>query len=70
MTRPEFMPALKKAAAIITDEGGITCHAAIVSRELNIPAVIGTKIASKVLKDGMMLVVKANHGHVRVLKKK
>lgn len=69
MTRPEFMPALKKAAAIITDEGGITCHAAIISRELNIPAVIGTKIATKVLKDGMMVIVKANHGYIKILKK-
>jgi len=68
MTRPEFMPALKKAAAIITDEGGITCHAAIVARELNIPAVIGTKFATKVLKDGMLVEVRANHGIVKILK--
>ena len=67
MTRPEFMPALKKAAAIITDEGGITCHAAIVARELNIPAIIGTKMATKILKDGMMVEVRANHGIVRIL---
>ncbi len=67
MTRPEYIQAIKKAAAIITDEGGITCHAAIVSRELNIPAVIGTKIATKVLKDGMKVEVKANHGLVRIL---
>gem|GEM_PF-2419410 len=70
MTRPEFMPALKKAAAIITDEGGITCHAAIISRELGIPAIIGTKIATKLLKDGMLVQVKANHGLVRILKNK
>lgn len=67
MTRPEYMPALKKAAAIVTDEGGITCHAAIVAREFKIPAVIGTKVATKVLKDGMMVQVRANHGVVRVL---
>jgi pyruvate,water dikinase len=67
MTRPEYIQAIKKAAAIITDEGGITCHAAIVSRELNIPAVIGTKIATKVLKDGMKVEVKANHGLIRIL---
>lgn len=69
MTRPEFMPALKKVAGIITDEGGITCHAAIISRELNIPAIIGTKIGTKVLKNGMIVAVKANHGYVKILKK-
>ncbi|NQV13724.1 MAG: hypothetical protein HQ530_05495 [Parcubacteria group bacterium] len=68
MTRPEFMPALKKAAAIVTDEGGITCHAAIVARELNIPTVIGTKKATKVFRDGMQIEVRANHGVVRELK--
>jgi phosphohistidine swiveling domain-containing protein len=68
MTRPEFMPAIRKAAAIITDEGGITCHAAIIARELNIPAIIGTKIATKTLKNGCLVEVKANHGIVRILK--
>lgn len=68
MTRPEFMPALKKAAGIVTDEGGITCHAAIVARELNIPTVIGTKRATKVFRDGMQIEVRANHGIVRELK--
>jgi len=68
MTRPEYMPAIKKAAAIITDEGGITCHAAIVARELGIPAIIGTKRATKVLKDGQLVEVRANHGQVRVIK--
>lgn len=67
MTRPEYMPAIKKAAAIITDEGGITCHAAIVAREMGIPAVIGTKVATKVLRDDMMVEVRANHGLVRIL---
>jgi len=65
MTTPEFVTALKRAAAIITDEGGITCHAAIVSRELNIPCIIGTKIATKVLKDGDKVEVDANKGIVR-----
>ena len=68
MTTPEFVTALKHAAAIITDEGGITCHAAIVSRELNIPCIIGTKIATKVLKDGDMVEVDANKGIVRKIK--
>ncbi len=70
MTRPEYLPAMKKAAAIVTDEGGVTCHAAIVSRELGIPCVIGTKIATRVLKDGWIVQVKANHGQVIVLERK
>lgn len=69
MTRPEYVPAIKKSAAIITDEGGITCHAAIVSRELGKPCVIGTKIATKVLKDGMEVEVRANHGLVKIISK-
>ncbi|MBC8500285.1 MAG: hypothetical protein ISS25_02625 [Nanoarchaeota archaeon] len=68
MTRPEFVPAMKKASAIVTDEGGITCHAAIVARELNKPCVIGTKIATKALKDGDLVEVKANHGIVKKIK--
>ncbi|MBI2136109.1 hypothetical protein HYU06_03490 [Candidatus Woesearchaeota archaeon] len=68
MTRPEFVPAMKRAAAIITDEGGITSHAAVISRELKIPCVIGTKIATKVLKDGDLVIVNANHGIVKILK--
>ncbi len=67
MTRPEFMPALRKVSAIVTDEGGITSHAAIVARELGIPAVIGTKVATKLLKDGMRVEVRANHGFVRIV---
>jgi pyruvate,water dikinase len=69
MTRPEYVPAMRKAAAIITDEGGITCHAAIVSRELNIPCIIGTKIATKVLNDGDLVEIKGNHGLIIILKK-
>ncbi len=68
-TNPNLVPAMKKAGAIITDVGGVTCHAAIVSRELNIPCVIGTKIATKVLKDGDLIDVNANHGIIKVLKK-
>ena len=67
MTRPEYVPLMKKAAGIITDEGGITCHAAIVSRELKIPCVIGTKIATKLLKDGDVVEVDANVGVVKIL---
>lgn len=65
MTNPDLVPAMKKAAAIITDLGGITCHAAIVSRELGIPCVIGTKIATKVLKDGDRVFVDADQGEVK-----
>lgn len=69
MTRPEFVPLMKKSLAIITDEGGITCHAAIVSRELGIPCIIGTKIATQVLKDGDLVEVDADHGIVRIISK-
>ena len=69
MTRPEFMIALKKARGIITDEGGLTCHAAIVSRELDSPCIIGTKVATKMLKDGDLVEVNANHGVITILKK-
>lgn len=69
MTDPRYVPAMKKAAAIVTDEGGITCHAAIVSRELGIPCVIGTKIATQLLKDGDLVEVDANKGLVKILKR-
>lgn len=69
MTRPEFVPLMKRSGAVVTNEGGITCHAAIISRELGIPCVIGTKIATKVLKDGDEIEVDAEKGIVRVLKK-
>jgi pyruvate,water dikinase len=67
MTRPEYMPAILKAAAIIADEGGITCHAAIVSRELGIPCIVGTKIATQALKDGDLVEVDADKGIVKIL---
>lgn len=67
-TAPEFVPAMKKAVAIVTDTGGITCHAAIVSRELKIPCVIGTKIATQVLKDGDIVEVDAEKGLIRIIK--
>src|SRR3990167_181819 len=65
MTRPDYIAGMKKAAAIVTNEGGITCHAAIVSRELGIPCIIGTKIATQVFKDGDLVEVNANHGVVK-----
>lgn len=67
-TNPDIVPAMKKAAAIITEQGGITSHAAIVSRELNTPCIIGTKIATKALKDGDMVEVDANKGMVKIIK--
>lgn len=69
MTNPDYMPAIRKAKAIITDEGGILAHAAIVSRELEIPAVLGTKIASQALKSGDLVEVDANQGVVKILKR-
>lgn len=69
MTRPGHIAAMKKSAAIVTNEGGIICHAAIVSRELGIPCIIGTKIATKVLKDGDLVEVDANKGVVKIIKK-
>ncbi len=68
MTLPDYVPAMKKAAAIVTDEGGITCHAAIISRELGIPCITSTKIASEVLKDGMIVEVDADNGMVKIVK--
>jgi len=68
MTRPEFVPIMQKAAAFVTDEGGITCHAAIVAREMKKPCVIGTKIATRTFKDGDMVEVDAEKGIVKIIK--
>ncbi|MDD5071704.1 MAG: PEP-utilizing enzyme [Patescibacteria group bacterium] len=67
MTFPNFIPAMEKAAAFVTDEGGILCHAAIVAREMKKPCIIGTKIATQVLKDGDEVEVDANKGVVKIL---
>ena len=67
MTLPDYVPAMKKAAAIVTDEGGTTSHAAIIARELGKPCIVGTKIATQVLKDGDLVEVDANKGVVRKL---
>lgn len=64
MTTPDFVPAMKRAIAIVTDQGGSTCHAAIVSRELGIPCIVGTTHATQTLKDGQVITVDANHGNV------
>jgi phosphohistidine swiveling domain-containing protein len=67
MTNVNYTSALAKALAIVTDEGGITCHAAIVARELKKPCVIGTKIATQLLKDGDKVDVDADKGIVSIL---
>ena len=64
MTNPLYVTAIQKAKAIITDIGGMICHAAIVARELGIPCVVGTKNATKVLKDNMEVVVNGTEGKV------
>ncbi|MHC1584769.1 MAG: phosphoenolpyruvate synthase, partial [Candidatus Syntropharchaeia archaeon] len=64
MTSPDWVPAMRSAKAIITNDGGMTCHAAIISRELGIPAIVGTRNATKVLKTGMEVTVDAIHGVV------
>ncbi|EKE11287.1 MAG: hypothetical protein ACD_15C00111G0016 [uncultured bacterium] len=69
MTTPDFVPLIKKSSAIITDEGGIMCHAAIVARELRKPCIIGTKFATQVLKDGDLVEVDADNGVVRILER-
>jgi pyruvate, water dikinase len=64
MTNPDMVPAMRKVAAIVTDEGGMTCHAAIVSRELGTPAVVGTKNATNVLKNDQLVTVDGEKGHI------
>lgn len=64
MTSPDYVPAMKRAAAIITDEGGLTSHAAIVSRELGVPCVVGTKEATTKLSDGDKVTVDGAKGVV------
>ncbi|BFI73177.1 phosphoenolpyruvate synthase [Nanoarchaeota archaeon] len=64
MTNPDYEPLMAKASAIVTDEGGHLSHAAIVSRELGKPAVVGTGEATKILKDGMIITVDGTHGVV------
>ena len=69
MTSVDFVPIMEKAAAFITNEGGITSHAAIVSRELDKPCIIGTQNATQILKDGDLVEVDADNGVVRILEK-
>jgi len=64
MTTPDFVPAMKRASAIVTNSGGMTCHAAIVSREMGIPCIVGTKTGTTVLHDNQMITVDASRGIV------
>lgn len=64
MTAPDWVPLMRRAAAIVTNSGGMTCHAAIVSRELGIPCVVGTADATEVLHDGQLVTVDAGMGTV------
>ncbi|MFW5919987.1 MAG: putative PEP-binding protein, partial [Halanaeroarchaeum sp.] len=64
MTTPDMVPAMKRAAGIITDEGGMTSHAAIISRELGVPAVVGTGTASDVLADDLIVTIDGDRGSV------
>ncbi|MDP3640059.1 MAG: phosphoenolpyruvate synthase, partial [Nanoarchaeota archaeon] len=64
MTMPDFVPAMQRAAAIVTDEGGMTSHAAIVSREMGTPCIVGTEHATHVLRDGQLITVHATQGLV------
>ncbi len=69
-THPDYVPAMQKAVAIVTDEGGVTSHAAIVSRELGIPCIVGTKTATNILQNGDFIEANGNTGLARILKKK
>ena len=64
LTNPDWMPAVRRAAALVTDSGGITCHAAIVARELGVPAVVGTRVGTRTLVDGDEVTVDGDTGRV------
>ena len=64
MTTPDFIPVFSKLAGIVTDQGGATCHAAIISREYNLPCVVGTKIATYQIKSGDVITVDGGNGMV------
>jgi pyruvate,water dikinase len=65
MTTPDMVPAMKRAAGIVTDEGGTTSHAAIVSRELGVPAVVGTETATEQLRDGQLITIDGEKGTIQ-----
>lgn len=64
-----FLPIMRKAKGIVTDEGGILCHAAIISRELKIPCIVNTRKATKILKNGDLVEMNIKNGEIRILKK-
>jgi pyruvate,water dikinase len=64
MTNPDWVPVIRRAGGLVTDSGGMTCHAAIVSRELGVPCIVGARDATGVLADGMLVTVDADHGAV------
>ncbi|MBU1855167.1 MAG: hypothetical protein KKF89_05580 [Nanoarchaeota archaeon] len=69
MTTPEYIPIMRKASAIVTEEGGILCHAAIITREMKKPCIVGIKNATKVFKDGNLVEVDADKGFVKKIEK-
>ena len=69
MTSPDYVPAMHRASAIVTNEGGLLSHAAIMSREFGKPCIVGTKVATKVLKTGDLVEVDAEKGVVRILER-
>jgi pyruvate,water dikinase len=69
MTSPEYVPAMKRSAAIVTDEGGLLSHAAIMSREFGKPCIIATKNGTRFLHTGDLVEVNANRGVVRIIKR-
>jgi len=64
MTDPLYMLAIEKAKAIVTDVGGLLCHAAITSREMKIPCIVNTKKATKILKNNQKIIVNATKGEI------
>ncbi len=64
MTTPEYIPLIKKAAGVITNQGGMLCHAAIATRELHTPSILATKHATKVLKNGQSIILDATIGAI------
>ncbi len=64
MTSPDWVPTMRRASAVVTDSGGMTCHAAIVSRELGIPCIVGARTATQVLRNGEVVTVDGRRGQV------
>ena len=67
MTRPEYIPLIKKSSAIVTDAGGMLCHAAISAREFQIPCVVGTQVATTSIQNGDTIQVDAEKGLITIL---